>query len=876
MNPSYLPSLFVKLTLIATLLQPPLFQAFGQTDGEDAFRKPQAQWAPFSSFEPFLKQLNEFEGRRRVKTFFENGQPVFYGAQAGLVNVGRGNLTFVRRDLVAVGRMPLVAARVYDSSLASGYGFGRGWRLTAAETIELGSDGGVVLWHESAARIRYARVGEAFVQVIPTPTDILDFRQVDPNRIEIKLRVGTRKEFTRASAADPASGGGTFYLTGVEDRNGNRTTLHYQAGKLIRIQAQNRRAIHFHWEAGRIALIRDDQDRRVSYRYNSNGQLAEVADLGGHRWRYQYDERGRMTRSVNPLDHDQLRVIYDGQGRVAEIDSPTDRRRFAYLPNRTLVADGLGRQSEYRQDANGITTSIRNALGVVTRLELDERNRVRNLFRNDAVQAEIRYDDDGRPASLTTYDGGAPRALRYAYTQQGWLARITGPGVLIWLRYDERGNLIERTGPDGWVAYGYAEKGDLVEIRAPHARFQPPRLDVEDLAAPRKKGWEPGYRFEYDEDGQIASMVNQRGERLELRRAKSGKLVGTQFADGSTQDYAYDSLGMRRLRQDSDGGRVTYAYSAVGGILHVEVVASDGELGGQTIGLDQDQRVAAVQNFHGEELLLRYDEAGNVTAFEEGEKITAFRYDGLNRLYEIHTPEGDRLSYRYADGEPDIRRRADSTTRWNPSSRITSGLTFGSALEVLHNRTVRSEFGLVRLDQAMVDYRLVSDWGVLLPDAEPLDALARMRIMPLADHGKDGFAMPSNVLFIPPEYASINCCNPMWCTTCSPEPYTRCSHHSWPPSFNCCTNGCDSCKIKRSGCLDKALIAWLAAIAACIPDPCIDEEDPAEDCVTCLGAASAAYGIAVLACDLEFHNVCVPLYKIGCQATGITCGPCNH
>jgi hypothetical protein len=37
--------------------------------------------------------------------------------QVGYVNVGRGNLTFVRRDLVTVGRIPLVLARVYDSSL---------------------------------------------------------------------------------------------------------------------------------------------------------------------------------------------------------------------------------------------------------------------------------------------------------------------------------------------------------------------------------------------------------------------------------------------------------------------------------------------------------------------------------------------------------------------------------------------------------------------------------------------------------------------------------------------------------------------------------------------------------------------------------------
>lgn len=88
-------------------------------------------------FEPYVEYLNEFTERRRLKMYFANEQSIFYGAQVGYVNAGRGNLTFVRRDLVTVGRLPLVAARVYDSSLNTGDDFGKGWHLSAAETINL-------------------------------------------------------------------------------------------------------------------------------------------------------------------------------------------------------------------------------------------------------------------------------------------------------------------------------------------------------------------------------------------------------------------------------------------------------------------------------------------------------------------------------------------------------------------------------------------------------------------------------------------------------------------------------------------------------------------------------------------------------------------
>ena len=94
---------------------------------------------------PFANYLNEFSERRRMNVYFPNEQTVLYGAQVGQVNVGRGNFTFLRRDLVTAGRMPLVAARVYDSSFAEGGDFGTGWLLTLAETIRARDDGSLVL-----------------------------------------------------------------------------------------------------------------------------------------------------------------------------------------------------------------------------------------------------------------------------------------------------------------------------------------------------------------------------------------------------------------------------------------------------------------------------------------------------------------------------------------------------------------------------------------------------------------------------------------------------------------------------------------------------------------------------------------------------------
>lgn len=56
--------------------------------------------------------LNELSTRRRVTTLFENRQSPFRGVQENFVNTSAGNLTFLVRDLVRVGGMPIVTGRV--------------------------------------------------------------------------------------------------------------------------------------------------------------------------------------------------------------------------------------------------------------------------------------------------------------------------------------------------------------------------------------------------------------------------------------------------------------------------------------------------------------------------------------------------------------------------------------------------------------------------------------------------------------------------------------------------------------------------------------------------------------------------------------------
>ena len=74
--------------------------------------------------------LNDLSARRRTTTLFPNPQPVFAGVQESFVNTSTGSMTFLVRDLVRVGGMPIVMGRVYDSTVEEGGDFGPGWKLT--------------------------------------------------------------------------------------------------------------------------------------------------------------------------------------------------------------------------------------------------------------------------------------------------------------------------------------------------------------------------------------------------------------------------------------------------------------------------------------------------------------------------------------------------------------------------------------------------------------------------------------------------------------------------------------------------------------------------------------------------------------------------
>ena len=308
----------------------------------------------------FVEQASELSSRARANVYFANPQSIFKGVQVSFVNVGTGNITFLRRDLVASGRIPLVLARVYDSSAKGSVEFGAGWRLSAAETISVG-DVKAHLFREDGSIIDFVKSSDTVFQLEKDyPSDYSTLIMSGPDTITTSLRTGLVKEFKLI--------GDSFRLAKVTDRNGNEAKLSYENGLLAKIQNANHFIQLTRNAQGRVIAAQDDLGRSVHYVYNDKAQLIEADDLGGKAWQYGYTDDGRLNTATDPLQRLNFAVFYDEAGRVRRLQLPPGVIQFNYDDgNRaTTVINRKDLVSKFFQNGDGITTRIVNALGEET------------------------------------------------------------------------------------------------------------------------------------------------------------------------------------------------------------------------------------------------------------------------------------------------------------------------------------------------------------------------------------------------------------------------------------------------------------------------------------------------------------------------------
>jgi RHS repeat-associated protein len=379
-------------------------------------------------------------------------------------------------------------------------------------------------------------------------------------------------------------------------------------------------------EHGRLQSARSG-DNIVSYQYGSVGTLESVTTPEG-RTRYTYEQGLVKT------------VSWSGRDASGRIGEPRVLREFEYAANGQLVAERAadGQQTTYAVRSEGGRHRLVVGGGGDPERETaavyDDSLRPVELTMADTTTARWEYAADGGVVMETTSPDG--ECARTCVSGDGKQVTDTAAGITVQKDFDDSDRLAsvmvdgqtivqQSWHPNGLLKSADFETHSVVPQHDEHGlvtsvlqvkpgrtgrfeEWQETTFDGSGRAVAVKDHSGGNVEVAYDRDGEMASLVTQRG----------GKRLGlnvTKNASGQVD------------RIESSWGRESRRYDAAGRLEHVEIEKGTASAAARY----QDGRLAAVTGFDGGETRFSYGAAG----------------DDTERLMSVETP-AVRLNYEYS------------------------------------------------------------------------------------------------------------------------------------------------------------------------------------------------------------------------------------
>ncbi|WP_232376540.1 RHS repeat-associated core domain-containing protein [Amycolatopsis aidingensis] len=425
----------------------------------------------------------------------------------------------------------------------------------------------------------------------------------------------------------------------------------------------------------------------TKYTHTSAGELASITDPGGNVWRYEYDLRGRKTKTDDP-DKGVTTKTYDVAGQVT---TSTDARgttlAYAYdvLGRKTALHEGSldgPKRAEWVYDT---ASWGKGKLAESTRWIGGEpyTNRVTTydgLYKPLETEVVIPGAEQGLAGTYrTTYSykyDGSPRGVGYAAA--GDMATEVYSTV-----YDDLGNPVSTRGgfrdQSGTTSYvsntEYTKYGEMQRMQLgagskrtwlsryyeEHTR----RLARTIVDAELPQPMQSDVNYTYDPAGNITSIADTPREQQAdvqcfqydyLRRmTEAWTPNGDCTADPSTdslggpapywKSFSYDKVGNRVSATDhsADGDTVqNYTYPDGGHELNSVTTEGPGGTSLQEFGYDETGNTVRRQ-VAGNEQDLEWDAEGNLVKTTEGGKVTEFVYGADGERLLRRTPDGSTL-----------------------------------------------------------------------------------------------------------------------------------------------------------------------------------------------------------------------------------------
>ncbi|HBR03000.1 MAG TPA: hypothetical protein DD738_10345, partial [Ruminiclostridium sp.] len=292
-------------------------------------------------------------------------------AGTAYVNDYNGNFIFTHNDISMNGnRMPITLFHIFNNhEMARNEGYGNGWRLNMAQTIDKVTIGGVLyyVYTDGDGTKHY------FDSATKKDQSGLDLELIDnANGIYIiKDKDYNQYTFT------PENGSTSYYLSVIEDANHNLQSVYYNASRqVIGVKDGAGRSITLGYNAasGLLETLTDPSGRVTRYGYTGT-TLDTITYPDGKQSHYTYTPSGNMTSAVNHDGYKTAIEYYSSKPyRVSRLkETHTDgtlgqETNVSYGAHTGIntFTDAGGAAITYFFDNYGRTTSIVDNLGYVS------------------------------------------------------------------------------------------------------------------------------------------------------------------------------------------------------------------------------------------------------------------------------------------------------------------------------------------------------------------------------------------------------------------------------------------------------------------------------------------------------------------------------
>lgn len=391
-------------------------------------------------------------------------------------------------------------------------------------------------------------------------------------------------------------------LTAVIDVDGSAMRITYDdADRAVRVVAKSGAEWRYDFDTDTGDLLRrhDPDGLSQAWTWDHLGRVLTDTDRTGATTSFEYaDEHRTPVRIVGP----------DGSVATAELDE-------AGQPVTVTDPDGIERS--LRWDRDGQLVEVSNAIGATTRFEYDETGSMTRIIDPAGVETVLDYERD-RLSSTRRGDV----ETTYLHTAAGRINGGTEPGDLSWsATFGDHGALATITDAMGsTVRFDYDELGDIISVVAPDGGL---------------------YRHEYDSVGRLIAAVDPSGATVRKGYDVEGRVIELTDPQGGVMRRTLDALGRTVESVAPDGARTRWTYHPNGEIA--TVTGPDGRTWRTEI--DVYGRTVAVVDPTGARATRTYSPAGRLLArTSPGGRSETFDYDAAGRLVATTGIDGVRRS----------------------------------------------------------------------------------------------------------------------------------------------------------------------------------------------------------------------------------------